>query len=45
MRLALSPADIRGIVDDPANREGFDAVAPIAELAAVRLFGAYWRGR
>ena len=30
------------IIDDPANREGFDAVAPIAELAAVRLFGADW---
>ncbi len=39
--LALSPADIRGIIADPANREGFDAVAPIAELAAIRLFGTY----
>jgi basic amino acid/polyamine antiporter, APA family len=40
--LALTPANIRAIIDDPANRQGFDAVAPIAELAAVRLFGAYW---
>jgi len=40
--LALTPADIRAIIDDPANREGFDAVAPIAELAARRLFGPDW---
>jgi APA family basic amino acid/polyamine antiporter len=40
--LALSPADIRAIIDDPANREGFDAVMPIAELAAKRLFGPAW---
>ena len=40
--LALTPADIQAIIKDPANKEGFDAVAPIAELAAVRLFGAYW---
>jgi APA family basic amino acid/polyamine antiporter len=40
--LALTPADIRGIIDDPANRKGFDAVAPIAELAARRLFGEGW---
>jgi APA family basic amino acid/polyamine antiporter len=40
--LALTPADIRAIIDDPANREGFDAVAPIAELAARRLFGPGW---
>jgi APA family basic amino acid/polyamine antiporter len=40
--LALTPADIQAIIKDPANKEGFDAVAPIAELAATRLFGAYW---
>ncbi len=39
---ALTPADIRAIIDDPANREGFDAVMPIAELAAKRLFGPAW---
>ena len=42
--LALTPADIRGIVDDPANGERLDAVAPIAELAAARLFGPRWSG-
>ena len=40
--LALSAADIRGIVDDPANRSGSAAVAPIAEIAATRLFGPRW---
>jgi len=40
--LALSPADIRAIIDDPANHQNMDAVAPIAELAAARLFGAGW---
>ncbi len=40
--LALTPADLQAIIKDPANKEGFDAVAPIAELAARRLFGAYW---
>jgi APA family basic amino acid/polyamine antiporter len=40
--MALTPADIRAIIADPANKEGFDAVAPIAELAAKRLFGPYW---
>ena len=42
--LALTPADLRAIIDDPSNRAGFDAVAPIAELAARRLFGAWWAG-
>ena len=37
--LALSASDVRGIISDPANTQGFDAVAPIAELAAKRLFG------
>jgi APA family basic amino acid/polyamine antiporter len=40
--LALSAAEIRGIVAAPGNREGLDAVAPIAELAGVRLFGPRW---
>ena len=40
--LALSAADIRQIVDDPSNHEGLEAVAPIAQLAATRLFGARW---
>jgi APA family basic amino acid/polyamine antiporter len=40
--LALSAADIRRIIDDPGNREGLDAVLPIAELAAGRLFGSGW---
>jgi APA family basic amino acid/polyamine antiporter len=40
--LALSAADIHAIVADPGNRKGNDAVAPIAELAAARLFGTGW---
>ncbi|MGO9916731.1 MAG: amino acid permease [Isosphaeraceae bacterium] len=40
--LALTPADIHAIVDDPANHEGLDAVAPIAQIAATRLFGRAW---
>jgi APA family basic amino acid/polyamine antiporter len=40
--LALSAADIRAIVDDPGNKQGLDAVAPIAQLTATRLFGAQW---
>lgn len=38
--LALSASDVRGIISDPANTQGLDAVAPIAELAAKRLFGS-----
>ncbi|MBX6312906.1 MAG: amino acid permease [Isosphaeraceae bacterium] len=37
--LALMPADLKAIVEAPSNRQGLDAVAPIAQLAAVRLFG------
>ena len=39
--LALSVDDVRKIVDDPSNPHPFkpDAVAPIAQLAAERLFG------
>jgi len=40
--LALRPADIAAIVNDPSNREGLDAVAPIAQIAANRLFGSAW---
>jgi APA family basic amino acid/polyamine antiporter len=40
--LALKPADLTAIVDDPANHEGLDAVAPIAQIAAKRLFGPAW---
>ncbi len=38
--LALTPADLAAIVDDPANTQGLDAVAPIGEIAAQRVFGA-----
>jgi APA family basic amino acid/polyamine antiporter len=37
--LALSAADIRAIIHDPANTKGVEAVAPIAQIAARRLFG------
>ena len=40
--LALSAADVRAIVDDPSNRAGREAVAPIAQIAAARLFGPRW---
>jgi APA family basic amino acid/polyamine antiporter len=40
--LALSAADVRGMIDDPSNRVGREAVAPIALIAARRLFGAQW---
>jgi APA family basic amino acid/polyamine antiporter len=41
---ALSAADVRAIVEDPNNRLPYkpDAVAPIAQLAARRLFGPRW---
>ena len=40
--LALSSHDIQAIVNDPSNTRAFKAevVAPIAEIAAKRLFGA-----
>lgn len=38
--MALSAADIGQIV----AKDGFDAVGPIAELAATRLFGSGWAG-
>jgi APA family basic amino acid/polyamine antiporter len=40
--LALTPADLRAMVDDPANKEGVNVVLPIAEIAARRLFGSDW---
>jgi basic amino acid/polyamine antiporter, APA family len=40
--LALSAADIRAIVNDPSNQVGREAVAPIARIAAERLFGLRW---
>lgn len=42
--LALSAEDVRAIVNDPANQleSKPDAVAPIAQLAALRLFGSRW---
>ena len=39
---ALSAADVRSIALNPANHAGRDAVAPIAQIAAVRLFGPGW---
>lgn len=40
--LALSAADIQAIVNDPPRQE---AVEPIAQLAAERLFGERWSSR
>jgi APA family basic amino acid/polyamine antiporter len=40
--LALSAADIQALIDDPSNRLGREAVAPIAQIAARRLFGDQW---
>ena len=40
--LSLSAADVRGIVSAPGNAIGPDAVAPIAQLSASRLFGPRW---
>jgi len=40
--LALSAADVRGIIADPSNSVGREAVAPIALIAAERLFGHRW---
>ncbi len=40
--LALSAADVRAIVNDPSNEIGREAVAPIAQIAAARLFGPEW---
>ncbi|MBV8488257.1 MAG: amino acid permease, partial [Planctomycetaceae bacterium] len=40
--LALKPADLQALVEDPGNKEGVNAVLPIAEIAARRLFGSHW---
>lgn len=40
--MALTPDDLQAIIKDPNNKKGFDAVAPIAELAARQLFGDGW---
>jgi basic amino acid/polyamine antiporter, APA family len=40
--LALSAADVRAIVADPSNDIGRNAVVPIAQIAAARLFGQQW---
>ena len=37
--LALSAEDVQRIVKDPSNQKGPDAVMPIAQLAAQRLYG------
>ncbi len=39
--LALSVEDVRAIVAAPSNLQKEDAVAPIAEIAATRLFGEH----
>jgi len=40
--LALSAAEIRAIVNNPLNQAGREAIAPIAQIAAERLFGRQW---
>jgi APA family basic amino acid/polyamine antiporter len=40
--LAISATDVRAMVDDPSNHIGEEAVAPIALIAAGRLFGTRW---
>jgi APA family basic amino acid/polyamine antiporter len=40
--LALTPADLAAIIEDPANKEGLNVVAPIAEIASQKLFGRRW---
>ena len=37
--LALPASEVRGIVEAPGNTAGLDAVAPIVEIAARRLYG------
>src|SRR5262249_31476843 len=39
--LALSAADVRAMIDAPTNQVGAEAVAPIALIAAGRLFGTH----
>ncbi len=40
--LALSAGDVQAMVNAPGNKEGLDVVAPIAEIAARKLFGPRW---
>ena len=40
--LALSAADIEALVNAPENKQGLEVVAPIAQIAAERLFGSRW---
>ncbi|WP_250846968.1 APC family permease [Aquisphaera insulae] len=40
--LALTPADLKAMIDAPGNQQGMDVVDPIAEIAAKRLFGTSW---
>jgi basic amino acid/polyamine antiporter, APA family len=40
--LAFAASDIRAMVENPENHLGRAVVAPIAQLAAARLFGARW---
>ena len=40
--LALSAAAVQAMVNAPENKQGLDVVAPIAEIAARRLFGPRW---
>ncbi|QEH34757.1 Serine/threonine exchanger SteT [Aquisphaera giovannonii] len=40
--LAVTPAELRAMADDPGNPEGPDVVAHVAEIAARRLFGPAW---
>ena len=37
--LALPVAAVQDMVNDPANKQGLDVVAPIAEIASRQLFG------
>jgi APA family basic amino acid/polyamine antiporter len=40
--LAFAASDIRSLVENPENTQGSAVVAPIAQLAAGRLFGPRW---
>jgi APA family basic amino acid/polyamine antiporter len=40
--LALSASEVQALVGAPENKQGLDVVAPIAEIAARRLFGTTW---
>jgi APA family basic amino acid/polyamine antiporter len=40
--LAISQAELQAMIQDPANTQGAEVVAPIARIAAARLFGPRW---